>query len=160
MDQHSTECWQTFITTQGKINKRRYSSVLKGLNRNPNILLFLIIHPTLQCLKTKSKVWHRKYTHLFSTHQKTQLLLKSEVSNLVNNWRAFCLKKEPLPPWIIWLNMTKLSSQKLHWEYSVRAQMVPVLLKKKHTKTNQLWSQISLCRRVINISLTYKWGCL
>lgn len=38
-------------------------SVLKGLSRNPNILLFLTklpLNPTVQCLKTKSKVWHRK----------------------------------------------------------------------------------------------------
>lgn len=85
LDQHSTECWQTFITTQGKINKRKYSSVLKGLNRNPNILLFLTIHPTLQCLKTKSKVWHRKLHTFVQYSSETQLLLKSKVSNLVNN---------------------------------------------------------------------------
>lgn len=43
--------------------KGRNCSVLKGLSRNPNILLLLTklpLNPTVQCLKTKSKVWHRK----------------------------------------------------------------------------------------------------
>jgi hypothetical protein len=79
----------------GKSMKGDNSSVLKGLNRNPNILFVLTIHLTLYCQKAKLKVWHRKL-HLLSTQQ-TQKFLKSKVSNLVNSLRAVYFKKDPAP---------------------------------------------------------------
>lgn len=45
-------------------------------------------------------------------------------------------KKGTPPPMDYLVKHDQFNSQKLHWEYSVRAQMVPVLFKKKQ-KQNQ-----------------------